>query len=111
METERKRKRLEVVGEHVVGHLDGSRMNGFRSAWRKVCDELGLKDFHFHDNRHIYCSNVIMAGGSLKHAKEMIGHKTLGMTNRYSHLEAARDNPVQAALAAHYAVAAAPADT
>ena len=104
LEKKRSSGGIEVKGDHVVGHLDGSRMNGFKSAWRKVCKELGLEDFHFHDNRHTYCSNIIMAGGSLKHAKEMIGHKTLRMTDRYSHLEGAEDNPVQAALAAHYAV-------
>lgn len=44
-----------------------------------------------------------MAGGSLKPAKEMIGHKTLSMTDRYAHLEAVGRNPVQEALASRYA--------
>jgi len=56
-----------------------------------------------------------MAGGTLKHAKEMIGHKTLRMTDRYSHLEAARDNSIQSLFAEHYQPttpsAAEPADT
>ncbi|WP_233248505.1 tyrosine-type recombinase/integrase [Desulfonatronum sp. SC1] len=61
-----------------------------------------MTNFHFHDNRHTFCSNILMAGGTLKHAKEMIGHKTLRMTDRYSHLEAGGENPMQAALAEHY---------
>jgi integrase len=89
-------------GDYVVGHLDGSKMNEFKSAWKSVCKSLGIEDFHFHDNRHTYCSNIIMAGGTLKHAKEMIGHKTLRMADRYSHLEAARENVIQDNLAAHY---------
>ena len=93
---------ITEVGEHVVGHLDGSRMHDFKTAWKGVCKSLGLKDFHFHDNRHTYCSNIIMAGGTLKHAKEMIGHKTLRMADRYSHLEAARETLIQESLAAHY---------
>lgn len=32
----------------------------------------------------------------------MIGHKTLRMADRYSHLEAARENVIQDNLAAHY---------
>lgn len=43
-----------------------------------------------------------MAGVTPKHAKEMIGHKTLRMADRYSHLEAARENVIQDNLVAHY---------
>ena len=43
-----------------------------------------------------------MAGGTLKHAKEMIGHKPLRMADRYSHLESARENIIQDNVAAHY---------
>lgn len=88
--------------DYVLGHLDGSRMSEFKSAWKSVCKSLGIEDFHFHDNRHTYCSNIIMAGGTLKHAKEMTGHKTLRMADSYSHLEAARENVIQDNLAAHY---------
>lgn len=52
---------------------------------------------------YAFCLNIIMAGGSLKPAKEMIGHKTLSMTDRYAHLEAVGRNPVQEALASRYA--------
>lgn len=102
---------IKIRGDYVVGHLDGSRMGDFNTAWKRVCGELNLKDFHFHDNRHTFCSNIIMAGGTLKHAKEMIGHKTLRMTDRYSHLEAARENIIQSALADHYASSSEAADT
>ncbi|MBU1611046.1 MAG: hypothetical protein KKC99_04290 [Proteobacteria bacterium] len=67
-----------------------------------VCKSLGLDDFNFHDNRHTYGSNIIMAGGTLKHAKEMIRHKTLRMADRPSHLKAARENLIQDSLAAHF---------
>ncbi|MGL1864198.1 MAG: tyrosine-type recombinase/integrase [Pseudodesulfovibrio sp.] len=77
-------------------------LTAFKAAWKSVCKSLGLKDFHFHDNRHTYCSNIIMAGGTLKHAKEMIGHKTLRMADRYSHLEAPRENVIRDNLATHY---------
>ncbi|WP_461208568.1 site-specific integrase [Desulfocurvus sp. DL9XJH121] len=102
LDKNRSSRGIEPVGTHVVGHLDGTRMGDFKTAWNRVCTGLGLTNFHFHDNRHTFCSNIIMAGGTLKHAKEMIGHKTLRMTDRYSHLEAARDNPIQSILAAHY---------
>ncbi|MDC0336243.1 site-specific integrase, partial [Pseudodesulfovibrio sp.] len=111
IEKSRNSRNLKVQGDYVVGHLDGTRMGDFKTAWRRVCGELDLHDFHFHDNRHTFCSNIIMAGGTLKHAKEMIGHKTLRMTDRYSHLETARDNQIQSALASHYAGSSEAADT
>ncbi|MBU1611281.1 MAG: hypothetical protein KKC99_05490, partial [Proteobacteria bacterium] len=46
--------------------------------------------------------NIIMAGATLNHSKEMIRHKTIRMADRYSHLEAARENVIQDSLAAHY---------
>lgn len=102
LQERRRSRRIAVKGDYVVSHLDGSRMGDFKQAWKQTCAALGLEDFHFHDNRHTFCSNILMAGGTLKHAKEMIGHKTLRMTDRYSHLEGVSDNPMQAALAAHY---------
>ena len=45
-----------------------------------------VKGFHFHDLRHTFCSNLLLSGSDLKDVKEMIGHKDLAMTDRYSHL-------------------------
>jgi site-specific recombinase XerD len=33
----------------------------------------GISGFHFHDLRYTLCSNLLMAGGDLKDAKEKIG--------------------------------------
>ena len=53
---------------------------------RKVCEAAGLEDFHFHDLRHTYCSNLLLSGSDLKDVKDMIGHADLAITDRYSHL-------------------------
>jgi integrase len=45
-----------------------------------------IEDFKFHDLRHTFASHVIMRGGSIKDVQELLGHRTMTMTLRYSHL-------------------------
>ena len=102
VETMRRRRDIKIEDEYVVGRLNGTRRGNFRKAWKTICKECGFVDLHFHDNRHTYCTNIVLAGGSLKSAAAMIGHKDLRMTNRYANLEGLMDNPVQGLLADHY---------
>ena len=46
---------------------------------------------------------VILSGGDLKDAKEMIGHRDLKMTDRYAHLTSMRKLSRQEDLARFYA--------
>lgn len=55
-------------------------------AWRGTVRRAGLKDFHFHDLRHTAASYLAMSGASLAVLSEFLGHKTLNMVKRYSHL-------------------------
>lgn len=100
----RRSRRVVVAGEHVIGNMDGTPFTSIRKAWGKLCREAGFPDLHFHDHRHTYCTNILLAGGTLKQAAVMIGHKDLRMTNRYSNLEGILENPVQDLLAERYAL-------
>lgn len=46
----------------------------------------GLKDLHLHDLRHTFASRLAMAGVDILTIKELMGHKTLAVTLRCSHL-------------------------
>jgi integrase len=43
-------------------------------------------DVTFHDLRHTFASRLVMAGVDLPTVQAFLGHKTIAMTMRYTHL-------------------------
>ena len=54
--------------------------NSFRFALKRA----NIENFRFHDLRHTFASHLIMSGADLMTAKELLGHKSIKMTLRYS---------------------------
>ena len=54
----------------------------FKTALKKA----GIRDFNFHDLRHTFASQLVMAGVDITTVSKLLGHKSLTMTLRYSHL-------------------------
>jgi integrase len=104
LEYMRNRKKItKIKSDHVFCRLDGTPKKCFNRAWWGCLKQSGIKDFRFHDLRHTFASNLLLSGTSLKDVKEMIGHKDIAMTDRYSHLTLAHKLQKQKQLAAHYA--------
>lgn len=57
-----------------------------RKPWLTALKQAEIKDFRFHDLRHSTASYLAMNGASLAEIAEVLGHKTLQMVKRYSHL-------------------------
>lgn len=57
-----------------------------RTAWLTALKKAEVADFHFHDLRHSAASYLAMNGAPLLDIAAILGHKTLSMVQRYSHL-------------------------
>lgn len=60
--------------------------NQVDKPWQAARDAAALGDFRFHDLRHSAASYLAMSGASLMDIAAILGHKTLAMVKRYSHL-------------------------
>ena len=64
--------------------LDGQ--NFVNRVFLKALRKARVEDFSWHCLRHTFASRLVMAGVDLRTVQELLGHKTLAMTLRYSHL-------------------------
>jgi integrase len=58
----------------------------FEKAWREARQKARIKNFRFHDLRHSCASYLAMNGATTSEIAAVLGHKTLAMVKRYSHL-------------------------
>jgi integrase len=60
----------------------------FRNPWKKALLVAEVEDFRWHDLRHSCASYLAMNGQPIRTIAEILGHKTLSMVQRYTHLNA-----------------------
>lgn len=78
----------EHVGENnfVFYGARGTPLKSIKKPFKRALEKTGLQDFRFHDLRHTFASHYLMNGGDLISLKEILGHSSLKMVERYSHL-------------------------
>jgi integrase len=76
------RGELVFCHEH-GGMLEPDRTN--RALWR-ACRKAALRRIGWHTLRHTFASHLVMRGVPLKAVQELLGHESIQMTMRYSHL-------------------------
>ncbi|NLI99416.1 site-specific integrase [bacterium] len=80
------RLNIERKGQTVFRKPDGRPYGNWRKAFETACNRAGVVDFRFHDLRHTFASYLVMAGVDIRTVQELLGHKDIKMTLRYSHL-------------------------
>jgi integrase len=66
--------------------ITGQRMKKMKSSWLNLLRDADLQDFRFHDLRHDFASQLVMKGADLYRVKELLGHGSIEITQRYAHL-------------------------
>jgi integrase len=74
----------------------GERVAEVKRSFASACRRAGIEDFRIHDLRHTCAAWLVSAGVPLAEVRDLLGHASVTMTERYAHL--APDN-VRAAVA------------
>lgn len=65
---------------------EGARLTNINRSWAGLLSKAKLGNFRFHDCRHHFASQLVMAGVDLNTVRELLGHADIAMTLRYAHL-------------------------
>ena len=72
--------------EYIFCKQNGDRLKDIRTSFFTALDNSDITNFRFHDLRHTFASHLVMGGIDVNTVRELLGHKSLVMTLRYSHL-------------------------
>lgn len=65
-----------------------TRAFSYEGAWQTALKAAKVRDFRFHDLRHSCASLLAQNGATLLEIGDLLGHRQVSMTRRYSHLAA-----------------------
>lgn len=63
----------------------GAQYVTIKTAWGNACRRAGIKDLRFHDLRHTFGTRAADAGVPLNAIRDVMGHHSTTMTERYAH--------------------------
>ena len=65
---------------------DGTRIADVKRSFATACRRVGIEDFRIHDLRHTCAAWLVKEGVPLIEVRDLLGHRTIQMTERYAHL-------------------------
>lgn len=71
--------------------IEGEGLQGSRGWFTTALKDADITAYSWHCNRHTFASRLVMAGVDIRTVGELLGHKSLSMTMRYSHLAPAHN--------------------
>lgn len=74
-------KPLVFASKTAFGRID------IKKAWKEALKRAQIEDCRAHDMRHTFCTLAARQGGSNLELATAMGHRTLGMLQRYTHLD------------------------
>ncbi|HEX6771014.1 MAG TPA: site-specific integrase [Acidobacteriaceae bacterium] len=81
---------LRIPGQKMKGRIfprtGGDKWITTRDWFLPALKEAEVDGYHWHGNRHTFCSWLAMAGASTVEIMKAAGHKSMAMAARYSHL-------------------------
>lgn len=72
--------------EHVFPNsLTGKPFTDVKKSFKGACKKAGIKGLRFHDLRHTFATRLIEAGADLITVRDLLGHFSVRVTQRYTH--------------------------
>lgn len=80
------RDQIGATSPYVFLKSNGDRWCYPERAFKKAIDLAGIQDFTVHDLRHTFASWLVSEGVELIKVRDLLGHSSIRMTERYAHL-------------------------
>jgi integrase len=76
----------------------GQPFTTIKKSWAGLLKRAQISDFRLHDCRHDFASRLVMKGVDLYVVRDLLGHSSIQLTERYAHLQPERHHAAVAML-------------
>jgi len=83
---ELKKMSQDQESEYIFCNKKGVPYGNVRKSFDRALKIAGIDNFRFHDLRHTFASQLVINGCDIRTVQQLMGHKDIKMTMRYSHL-------------------------
>ena len=86
----KKRNKIRRIDTDLIFHTNTGKKilrQDLTKLFNIAVKKAGIDNFRFHDMRHTFASRLIQAGVDIYSISKLLGHSSIVMTQRYSHLD------------------------